>query len=263
MHSSPLLFASEFQATRHDPARPTAEPVALADAFADYHSQDRVVIIANRWEDTFVQNAAGITALTAMFYDAQRATGKPFYTYPSHFLLICEGPDGIKTRTGVRPLAIGAAGRPWGHLDVWPETQWIGVAPDTGSLLKAVFALHAHRLFWPEDLFIAASGAPLPSYMRLILGSRLKAVYLYNTASPNLRIGASARAREMLEITPKLFASDFAPPTESKYRSIDSEAFLTLVDGCFEKSPHASGAVISKRREHCPSAAPRRPDRQP
>jgi hypothetical protein len=237
MHSSPLLFGSEFPTAVRDGDAPILRSAPLAEAFADYHPQDRIVIVAPDWEETFVQNAAGVAALTALFYDALRATGKPFYSYPSHYLLFCQHADGIHTRRGPQAMTPAAAGKPWGHLDVWPETQWLGSAPDTSSLLRQIFALHTHRLFWPEDLPVVPAGEPLPSYLRLILASRLKAVYLYNTAEPTLRIEASPRACELLDAGPRLFAADFSPPRESRYRVIDGEAFAARVGACFAKAP--------------------------
>jgi hypothetical protein len=237
VHSSPLLFAPEFRATRRGSASGELEPASLADIFPDYHDQDRVAVVANTWEESFLRNAAGITALTALFYDAQRATGKSFYTYPSHYLLLCEDPQGVATRTGRRHLSTEEAGRPWSNVDVWPETQWLRVAPDAISLLRMVFAQHIHRLFWPRDLPVTAFGQLLPGYMRLIIESRLKAVYFYNSSEPNLQIEASPKARELLGLSPKYFPTAVTPPTESWYRVEPKEKFMQLVAGCFEKTP--------------------------
>ena len=230
MHSSSLLFASEFQAFQLG----ITGTIALADAFSGYHPQDRTVIVSLVWEDAFLQNAVAVTALTALFYDAQRALGPPFYTYPSHYLLACKGADGIRTRGGAIPLSVQEAGRPWGHLDLWPDTQWIEASSDAISLLQTIFALHAHRVFWPEDMAVGFVGKRLPGYVRRILASRLKAVYFYNPAAPNLEIAASAGARKLLERTPQLFPGGFPPPDRGRYRVVEGEAFLSRFDDCFE-----------------------------
>ena len=240
MHSSPFLFGKEFKATRLASVNGGFGATSVADAFADYHSQDRVAIITPDWEAGFAQNAVAVTALTALFYDAQRSLGRAFYTYPSHYLLVCRDADGIRTSGASKPPSLQAAGRPWSHLDVWPETQWSEVPSDTSSLLRTIFALHAHRVFWPEDLPLSAKGERLPAYIRLILASRLKAVYFYNSAAPNLEITASAGARELLEATPKFFSPGFVPPDRGQYRIVDPKSFLDTVADCFETAPPAS-----------------------
>ena len=214
---------------------------SLADVFADYHPQDRVAVVSPVWEEAFVENAVALTALTALFYDAQRKSGRPFFDYPSHYLLLCRHAESIQTRRGLQALSVEEAGRPWGQVDLWPETQWLGVAPDAASLLRAIFALHTHRLFWPEHYPVVAPEQPLPAYMRRILASRLKAVYLYNSTMANWEIGASPGAQELLAPTPGLFAADFPPPVRNAHRVVDSETFLTMVDACFAKEPVPAG----------------------
>ncbi|MBL9215690.1 MAG: hypothetical protein JNG83_09465 [Opitutaceae bacterium] len=240
MHSSPVLFAPEFRASRRRPGGDESAPLDLAEVFPDYHAQDRVAIVAPTWEDSFLANAAGVCALTALFYDAQRATRRPFYTYPSHYLLLCHGAEGLPTRQGVRPLSPEKAGYPWGSLDVWPETQWLAVPRDTSALLRTIFAQHIHRLLWPESLPIEFSGPPLPGYMRLIIGSRLKSVHYYDAAEPDLRIEASARAHAILDHAPRLFAGDFAPPRESRYRTVAPADFMARVAAGFGPAPAAA-----------------------
>ena len=112
MHSSSLLFASEFQVFQPG----IFGRIPLAEAFADYHPQDRTVIVSSVWEDAFEQNAVAVTALTALFYDALRALARPFYTYPSHYLLVCKGADGIRTRSGASTGDPSTPGRWWAEV---------------------------------------------------------------------------------------------------------------------------------------------------
>jgi hypothetical protein len=237
MHSAPRLFGQEFPVVNLGAAGASSRASSLADAFPDYHAQDRTAVVAPDWEAGFVQNAAAVTALTALFYDAQRSSGRLFYTYPSHYLLLSRDDRGICTSGAAKPASLAAAGRPWGNLDVWPETQWSEGPGDTISLLRAIFALHAHRVFWPEDHAVTLVGARLPHYVRLILASRLKAVYFYNTAAPSLEISLSAGARELLAATPRVFSPQFLAPERGRYRVVDSETFLRPFESCFEAAP--------------------------
>ena len=85
--------------------------------------------------------------------------------------------------------------------------------PDATSLLRTIFALHAHRVFWPADMAVgprreAIAGICAPDTGLPIEGGLISA----DPAVPNLEIEASAGARKLLERTPQLFSADFPQP---------------------------------------------------
>ena len=166
----------------------------MADAFSGYHPQDRTVIVSLVWEDAFLQNAVAVTALTALFYDAQRALGPPFYTYPSHYLLACKGADGIRTRGGAIPLSVQEAGRPWGHLDLWPDTQWIEASRVLAEhLIEGGGQQPEQRIRYLSELVLSHDPSPR---MESVLQHSLKQMEEHYTADPHA-------ARELIAVGEK------------------------------------------------------------
>lgn len=228
MHSSPYLFPEQISALR----LPEGKQCGLHEIFPDYHPQDRVAVVSHVWEDAFEGAAAALTALTALFYEAQRSSGKPFFNYPAHYLLIHQDLQNVRTRSGHEALTEGLA-RPWALLDVWPDTQWIAMPDDAHALLNSLFTLHIHRVFLPARFAQTGQGPLLPDYARKMMGSRLKSVCLYHADHPDFRLETTAYAGELVAKAAKALNPSLPAPLRADYRRMESGAFLDRCAGCF------------------------------
>jgi hypothetical protein len=155
-------------------------------------------VVSPYLEDGVYHTGAALLALATVFYETLRARGGDFYDYPQHFALFPVDEEGMRTRQGRRPFDAALVRGPWGHLDVWPDTNWLTAGGTATALIHKVYGLHIQRLFWPEALRASGDETALPAGMQRLLQSRLKAVYLYDTADPNVEIGASPTAEQIL-----------------------------------------------------------------
>jgi hypothetical protein len=110
-------------------------------------------------------------------------------------------------------------------------------------MLKKVFDFQINRLFLPHDFKLGSDESPLPAYACKMLGTRLRAVYYYNTPTPNVEIRASQQVADLIQRSIAEFPnansevehstqSDF--PSVERYQQVSVDAFLADMAGCFE-----------------------------
>jgi hypothetical protein len=248
MHTSKLLRASDFQYWR------LAEDERISVDFEkfcpDYHELDRVGVISPCLEDGILYTGDALLALTTAFYDVLRSRTTNFFDYPQHFAFIGASKDTVHTR-GER-LPMDQVGTGWGNLDVWPDSKWIATPRSLTGMLKKVFDFQINRLFLPQDLKPGTNESPLPTYARKMLGTRLKAVYYYNTPIPNVEIHSSQQVADLVqksiaELPNAESASEYQiqgreveHPAQSnfpyveRYRQVNVDDFLDDMTGCFD-----------------------------
>ena len=242
MHTSTLLSAKDFQ--HWQPKAGQRLKVDFATLCPDYHERDRLAVVCPHLEDGVLHTGFALLALTTAFYDVLRGRGSEFFDYPSHFAFIATTPEGVATYEGPRPLAGSALGGPWSNLDVWPETQWITVPQSASEMLNKVFSFQINRLFWPENFKPAAAEPKLPNNVRRFLKARLKAVYYYAPAVPNVEIHASQQVEDLVRTSIEQLPGaetlsrpsppgDELPYVES-HRLVEVDEFLETLGDCFE-----------------------------
>jgi hypothetical protein len=110
-------------------------------------------------------------------------------------------------------------------------------------MLKKVFDFQINRLFLPHDFKLGSDESPLPAYACKMLGTRLKAVYHYNTPIPNVEIRASQQVVDLVQRSIAEFPnansevehpaqSDF--PSVERYQQVSVGDFLEDMAGCFD-----------------------------
>jgi hypothetical protein len=171
----------------------------LSSFCPDYHVQDRIGIVSPNMDDGVLNTGHAILALTTAFYDVMRSRGEDFYDYPQHFALLGADAEGVHTRVGRLPADDEIIGTVWGGLDVWPESNWIPAPEIASGMLRKVFDLQINRLFWPEDMKAGQGEISFPSYVRKLLRARLKTVYYYKTAAPNMELRVSQVVEDSLQ----------------------------------------------------------------
>ena len=244
MHTSKLLKASDFQYWR------LAEDERISVDFEGfcpgYHELDRVGVISPCLEDGILYTGDVLLALTTAFYDVLRSRTTDFFDYPQHFAFIGASEDSVYTR-GER-LPMDRVGTGWGNLDVWPNSKWIATPRSLTGMLKKAFDFQINRLFWPQDFKQGSDESPLPTYARKMLGTRLKAVYYYNTPTPNVEICASQKVADLVQRSLAEFPNaeseiqgraDEHPtqsnfPSIARYQQVSVDDFLEDMAGCFE-----------------------------
>ena len=244
MHTSTLLKASDFQYWR------LAEDERISVDFEGfcpgYHELDRVGVISPCLEDGILYTGDVLLALTTAFYDVLRSRTTDFFDYPQHFAFIGASEDSVYTR-GER-LPMDRVGTGWGNLDVWPNSKWIATPRSLTGMLKKTFDFQINRLFWPQDFKQGSDESPLPAYARKMLGTRLKAVYYYNTPTPNVEICASQKVADLVQRSLAEFPNaeseiqgraDEHPtqsnfPSIARYQQVSVDDFLEDMAGCFE-----------------------------
>ena len=244
MHTSKLLKASDFQYWR------LAEDERISVDFEGfcpgYHELDRVGVISPCLEDGILYTGDALLALTTAFYDVLRSRTTDFFDYPQHFAFIGASEDSVYTR-GER-LPMDHIGTGWGNLDVWPNSKWIATPRSLTGTLKKAFDFQINRLFWPQDFKQGSVESPLPAYARKMLGTRLKAVYYYNTPTPNVEIRASQKVADLVQRSLAEFPNaeseikghvDEHPtqsnfPSVARYQQVSVDDFLEDMAGCFD-----------------------------
>lgn len=243
MHTSSRLTAQDFQHWKSsEQGRVKAD---FSDFCPDYHELDRLAVVCPRIEDGVLHTGYALLSTTTAFYDVLRGRGGEFFNYPSHFAFIAAGAEGVCTRGGQQPMEANAMGAPWSNLDVWPDTQWITVPGTASAMLEKVFSFHINRLFWPEGFGPEAGEIKLSKNARRLLEARLKTVYYYSPASPNVEIHAAQCVEDLvlgsisqlpdparLERVPP--AGDELPYVE-KHRRVGVDKFLEFMDSSFDQ----------------------------
>ena len=239
MHTSKLLKASDFQYWR------LAENQRISVDFEgfcpDYHELDRVGVISPCLEDGILYTGDALLALTTAFYDVLRSRETDFFDYPQHFAFIGTSEDTVHTRDERLPM--DRIGTGWGNLDVWPNSKWIATPGNATGMLKKVFDFQINRLFLPHGFKPGSDESPLPAYARKMLGTRLKAVYYYNTPSPNIEISASQQVADLIQRSIAEFPNterEIEPPGQTDfpfvgcYQQVSIDGFLADMVGCFD-----------------------------
>ena len=239
MHTSKLLRVSDFQYWR------LAEDKRISVDFEgfcpDYHELDRVGVISPCLEDGVLYTGEALLAFTTAFYDVLRSHTTDFFDYPQHFAFIGASEGGIHTRG--EGLPIDQIGTGWGNLDVWPDSKWIASPSSLTGMLKNAFDFQINRLFLPHGFKLGSDESLLPSYACKMLGTRLKAVYYYNTPTPNVEIRASQQVVDLVQRSIAEFPnvnSEIEHPTQSdfpsveRYQQVSVDDFLADMAGCFE-----------------------------
>lgn len=199
MHTSKILKAEHFTFAVRGPDGGWRD--TTFDAFCPgWHPQDRVAVVAPQADVAVWSTAAAMLALTTRYYDHHRSSGRGFFDYPQHFVVMGERDGGIVTAEGVLPLDQGKAGEPWSQLDVWPGNKWHYAAPHPAAMLKVVFDLQIDRVLWPAKFFDLPQGAAplLPEYAERMLRTHLKQVWVYQSADPSWRLSMDVAAVEVL-----------------------------------------------------------------
>ncbi|ETX01953.1 MAG: hypothetical protein ETSY1_05345 [Candidatus Entotheonella factor] len=250
MHTSQILQSSDFQywQREHD----ALVPSDFQTCFPDYLCTDRFGVVSPHFEDGALHTRYALLAATTTFYDHLRARGGEFFDYPHHFAFFDVTTEGIAIRGGRQALDQNTFGA-WSSLDVWPESQWIHALGSVKGMLQYVFAWQINCLFWPESFMPAASVEPFPHYVRPLLAARLKTVYYYDAAHPDVEIHVNDNVEDMvrercLSRLPEgvreaaLSSSMAASSSESRfpyierYRRVSVDAFLADMAPCFQNA---------------------------
>ena len=250
MHTSQVLSASDFeywQCGANGPAR-----VSFAAFCPDYEASDRTGFVSPCLEDGILHASLANLALTTAFYDAWRDRTDDFFIYPQHFAILDISAEGVNSGSGRLRLDRDRLGWPWGNLDVWPDSQWVPSDGSVSGALKKAFDLHINRLFWPESFVPGARENRLPGYALKIMRTRLKDVFYYRPAEPNVEIRARSNANEVAEQSvwrlsqlEGLSAEHLQVAVEEedsgtghcyveRYRRADPGRFLEAMCACFE-----------------------------
>ncbi len=242
MHTSERIAQSDFVYRRLSGSE--SDILSFADAYPDYHPQDRVGLISPRLEDGIFGAAAAVLGLATGFYDCLRSKAKPFFNYPQHLVFIGGQGSSIHTRNGDFNLTVEEWGGPWGWLDVWPETNW-HLCPSTPvSMLDAVYRHQVNRVFWPASFLPDEVDRPLKDYARRLLSSRLKSVWYYDSPEADVEVQASESAadiiKESLERLPRPGVDDLhtgKPASRqciyNRFKIVEPQAFLQDMAVCF------------------------------
>ena len=255
MHTSHILTSEDFQYWRQECG--ALRQVDFNACFPAYHSADRIGVVSPHLEDGVLHTSYALLAATTTFYDGLRASGGEFFDYPHHFAFCDVTPAGVATQCGRAPLDQAPFGA-WSGLDVWPDSQWIHTSGSVESMLRHVFERQISRLFWPESFMPSAASERLPAYVRPLLAARLKTVYYYDAADPDVEIRVNATVANLVReksldrlpepVRHAAMASLTGAATSSanrdfvyveRYRCAPVEAFLEAMAPCW---PHAAQA---------------------
>ncbi len=251
MHTSQILQSGDFQYWHKE--QDTLVEVDFHTCFPDYHRVDRIGVVSPHLEDGALHTRYALLAATTTFYDGLRARGGEFFDYPHHFAFCDVTAEGIATQCGRLALDQTTFGV-WSGLDVWPESQWIQASGSVESMLQHAFAWQINCLFWPESFMPGAGVEPLPVYVQPLLAARLKTVYYYDTAQPDVEIRVNATVeklvrekslsrlpepvREAIQDVPTATVSSATSPFPyvERYRRVPLDAFLADMAPCFQNA---------------------------
>ncbi len=251
MHTSRIIQSGDFQYWHRE--RDALVQADFNTCFPDYHSADRIGVVSPHLEDGACHTRYALLAATTTFYDGLRARGGEFFDYPHHFAFCDVNAEGAATQHGrvaLEPTTFDV----WSGLDVWPESQWIRTSGSVEGMLQHVFAWQINCLFWPESFMPTAGSEPLPVYVQRLLAARLKTVYYYDSAHPDVEIRANAtvedlvreksfsRLPEPLRQTVLSQSTTTVSPADSpfsyveRYRRVTVDAFLADMAPCFQNA---------------------------
>ena len=239
MHTSKLLKSSDFQYWKLTKNEHIS--IDFSGFCPDYHELDRVGVISPCVEDGILYTGDALLALTTAFYDVLRSRETDFFDYPQHFAFIGAGGGAIYTRGEHLPM--DRIGTGWGNLDVWPDSKWIPTQRSVAGMLKKIHDFQINRLFLPHGFKPGNDESLLPAYACKMLGTRLKAIYYYNTPIPNVEICASQQVEDLIQKSIAEFPnadneaehpvkSDF--PSVGRYQQVSVDDFLEDMASCFE-----------------------------
>jgi hypothetical protein len=214
MHTSKLLSSSDFQFRRLD--REGAVGIDFDKFCPDYHELDRTGVVSPCLEDGVFDAGYAILAMTTAFYDVLRSRMDDFFEYPQHLAFLDMNDEGVNALRGRLRIDRGTIGKPWGNLDVWPESNWIATTGTVSGMLHKVYDLHINRLFWPEDFVPGPDEAILPAYVRRkMLKTRLTAVTYYSTSAPNVEVLVTQPVEDVVQAS-----VDRLPEGEGRFREV-------------------------------------------
>ena len=239
MHTSKLLRSSDFQYWQLTENKRIS--VDFNRFCPDYHELDRVGVISPCIEDGILYTGEVLLALTTAFYDVLRSRETDFFDYPQHFAFIGASEDTVHARHERLPMDRIGAG--WGNLDVWPDSKWIPTPGSAAGMLKKIHDFQINRLFLPHGFKPGSDEFLLPAYACKMLETRLKAVYYYNTPTPNVEIRASQQVADLIQRSiaefPRIESeiehsaqSEFA--SIGRYQHVGVDDFLEDMAGCFD-----------------------------
>ncbi len=251
MHTSHILQSGDFQYWHRQ--QDALLRTDFETCFPDYQRVDRIGVVSPHLEDGALHTSYALLAATTTFYDGLRARGGEFFDYPHHFAFCDVTAEGVATQGGRLVLDQTTFGV-WSGLDVWPESQWIHASGRVESMLQHVFAWQINCLFWPESFMPAAGAEPLPVYVQPLLAARLKTVYYYDAAHPDIEIRVNATVEELVREKSRSRLPEpirdaacaqpttTASPAESlfpyveRYRRVPVDTFLADMTPCFQSA---------------------------
>jgi hypothetical protein len=240
MHTSKILQASHFAYRSRGPDGVMTPSPGFETLCPDYHALDRLGIVALPFEAPMQHASLGILAWTTAFYDALRAESHGgFFNYPQHYVFYATDNRGtlVTKSESLTDEAVGS----WGHLDVWPDCKQVESPNSVNGIVARLFDFEINRLLWPRPMSSVGDEPRLPEYVRRMLLTRLKGVYLYDSDSPTVEIHAREPvmrlAREAREQAGLRAFDDAAERSVEAYEQIDVDQFLdTYLGSVFEES---------------------------
>jgi hypothetical protein len=251
MHTSHILTSGDFQYWRKEQG--ALVPTDFDACFPDYQRADRIGVVSPRLEDGVLHTRYALLAATTTFYDGLRARGGEFFDYPYHFAFCDMTAESVATRCGRQLLDATTFGA-WSGLDVWPESQWIRASGRVEGMLRQVFAWQINCLFWPEHFMPAAHVEPLPAYTQSLLAARLKTVYYYDAAHPDVEIHVNETVEDLVrekslcrlpervrEAVSTQLATPVASSRESRFPFVERHRRVSVDDFLSDMAPCLSG----------------------
>jgi len=260
MHTSTVLTPADFSYAIAREGSPNR--AAFSDFAPDYHPQDRAAVL---WDDLHAglfENAYALLALTTAFYEALRDKhgAGAFYDYPQH--LSIKADDSFSGDFASEAFA----SRSWGMLDVWPRAKWHAAPRDPASLIQRLFDLQVNRVFWPASWWENSAtaqdaGRRIPAYVKKMLATSVKQVFLYATPQPDVWIDVQPPVEQVIEDVvrhlPQLDAKRkeqiinarrdrlAAGTSAAGYQRVPVETFLHRYEDCFAADHRASSVSMT------------------
>ncbi len=242
MHTSERIAQSDFVYRRRQDAE--WRVLSFGEAFPDYHPQDRAGLVSPRLEDGVCGAGGAVLGLATGFYDCLRSKEEVFFDYPQHHAFIGGQGTRIHTRHGDRDLTVEQMGGAWGWLDVWPETNWHLCPAEPTKMIEAIFRHQINRVFWPATFLPDTVNDPLSKYAYKLLHSRLKSVWYYDCAEPDLVVRTTGPAvaviNESMERLPGCDShrspdviDTAGPELENRFKAVEPQVFLQEMAVCF------------------------------
>ena len=233
MHTSTILRSEHFQYRCLDGG--ALAPADFDALWPEYHALDRLGIVSGPFESGLRHTGLAGLAWTTAFYDVMRATHPDgFFNYPQHYLfyMVDEG-------TAVENEVSGGAMKAWSHLDVWPDCKRVASPGSVTNLVERLFNFEINRVLWPCSLTASGEDGTLPEYVKHMLHTRLKDVYIYGSDSPTLEIRAAEPATRLTREAAE-YAGLGAAPIEAAFETHErigvGEFLNDYLGSAFEKA---------------------------